>query len=165
VIRRGATVAVLVATLAACGADDDDDEQATKAHPCDAAQAVADLDDEFQGEVNEVMQSLLQAPSQEAADAALADLAARLERIDMAPLLDAYADLESSLEGEPSEAAGTLRTFTERFVEQLRTAESSEEIVAMLEDMGSDEEAQAAGQAALDLDEWSRETCDVVIAD
>ena len=162
---------LLSGALAACGGGDGDerDEAATSttlaAEPCDAARAVADLDDDFQGEVNDVIQTLLAAPSQAQADVALEDLVSRLQAMDLDPLLEAYRQLETSLNGEPSDAARTLRTFTERFADDLRGASTSDEIVELLEGMASDEATVAAGRAALNLDEWSRATCDVVIAD
>jgi hypothetical protein len=172
-VRLLAVALLLSGALAACGGadgDGDDHDRAetsttVDADPCDAARAVADLDDDFQGEVNDAIRTLLEAPSQAQADAALEDLVSRLQETDLDPLLEAYRRLETSLSGEPSDAARTLRTFTEGFVDDLRGASTSDEIVELLEGMANDDATVAAGRAALDLDEWSRTTCDVVIAD
>jgi len=185
-VRRVRAAALLVAlALGACGGDDDDDGEAASASappsasasastaaevaadgaPCDVAQAVADLDDEFQGELNDVLQRVIGAADEQEAQAALDELGPLLAALDLDPLLDAYATLERELDGEEAAAAGALRTFTEELVEELRTAGSAEEMTDLLADLGTDEDAVAAGQAALTLDAWSRETCDVVIAD
>lgn len=72
------------------------------------------------------------------------------------PLVDAYDEAIELAPDDLSEDLTTLRDFTEVFIDVARTSTS-------LEDFGTkvteDPEAIAAGAAALNLDEFSRETC------
>ena len=168
-MRRRTVVLVLLGlvSLAACGGDDDDGEAAA-ADACTHAETVASLDDEMQGEVNDALSSLLAdgEPSEADIDAALDQLRAAFDDIAASaePLLEAYRSLADELEGDLSEAATTLETFTADFIEKLGEVETEDDFDQMIESV-SGREAMAAGQASLTLDEWSREECDVVIAD
>lgn len=159
-------LALGVVPLAACG--DDDGDEASAADACTHAETVASLDDEMQGEVNDALSSLLAdgEPSEADIDAALDQLRAAFDDIAASaePLLAAYRSLADELDGKLSEAATTLETFTADFIEKLGEVETEDDFDQMIESV-SGREAMAAGQASLTLDEWSREECDVVIAD
>ena len=178
---KRAAIACALIVLAACGGGGDDDDADADVEPttttttavsaaasddvCDAARAIAEEDDQFQGELNGILQRIAAASSTEEAEAALEEIGPALAALDEQPLLDAYARLEDELSGELRDAARTLRTFTASFLADIRAATSAEEMVAVVDAISTDPATADAGRAALTLDEWSREECEVVIAD
>jgi hypothetical protein len=178
-------VAACVALIAACGGDDDSNGNAagTSSVPpatststdradngmCEAFRDIADLDDQFQGELNSLLSEALtaaQTGDQAAADAAVDQMVSTFQSLiptTLEPLLDAYDRLA---EAAPELAADAqlVRDFTAEIGQAIADDGSADDVLATVEDV-TDQQGVEAGSAVLRLDEVSRAECDIVIAD
>jgi hypothetical protein len=179
-------VAACVALIAACGGGDDDSNgntAGTSSVPlatststdradggmCEAFRDIADLDDQFEGELNSLLSEVrtaAQTGDEAAADAAVDQMVSTFQSLiptTLEPLLDAYDRLA---EAAPELAADAqlVRDFTAGVGQAMANAGSADEVLATVEDVVQQQGVEA-GSAVLRLDEVSRAECDIVIAD
>lgn len=167
-------LAVLLLVPAAACSDDpaDDDASATTATTepagdeiCDALQAVRDFDDESQAVLEESLPPLLAATPEEA-DAAFSVFLEQFQPFveeNLADLLANYDTLAALVPEEIGDDVVELRDFTASFAGGLADATSRDEVEALF--TGDPEQTTAVAEATLRIDEFSRDTCDIVIAD
>lgn len=179
----------LVLAVAACGDDDSgddaaDDEQTTQPEndggdddggdsgdggdgdECALYERIEELDDESQAIVNETLGQALATQDPEAADAAFREFldAYRPFAAEKLPdMLSAYDDLAATVPDDVAEDVTLVRNFTESTLQNLASAEGLADVQALFADV--EEAATAAGAATLRIDERSRDTCDISIAD
>ena len=189
-VHRALTVAACVALIAACGGDDDSNGNGNAAGTssvspatststdragdgmCEAFRDIADLDDQFQGELNSLLSEVrtkAQTGDEAAAEAAFDQMVSTFQSLiptTLEPLLDAYDRLA---EAAPELAADAqrVRDFTADFVQAMADVGSADEVFATVGDAVDVVEQQGveADSAVLRLDEVSRAECDIVIAD
>lgn len=189
-VHRALTVAACVALIAACGGDDDSNGNGNAAGTssvppatststdragdgmCEAFRDIADLDDQFQGELNSLLSEVrtkAQTGDEAAAEAAFDQMVSTFQSLiptTLEPLLDAYDRLA---EAAPELAADAqrVRDFTADFLQAMADVGSADEVFATVGDVVDVVEQQGveADSAVLRLDEVSRAECDIVIAD
>lgn len=172
--RALALLAVLVLVPAAACSDDpaDDDASATTATTeptgdeiCEALQAVRDFDDESQAVLEESLPPLLAATTPEEVDAAFSVFLEQFQPFveeNLADLLANYDALAALVPDEIGDDVVELRDFTASFAGGLADATSRDEVEALF--TGDPEQATAVAEATLRIDEFSRDTCDIAIA-
>lgn len=167
--RRLVLLALVVLSAGACGDDDDDTKGAAADRgdrdACEVVRELSDLDDEFQGEINEAMGPLVDESDAdpEASFDRFRDVMDRMED-EADTLVELYVELEAALDGELAASARTLGAFTDELIDELGAIESFEELESLAE-LFAGERSRDAVQATFRLDEWSRDRCDVVLAD
>lgn len=170
--RPLALLAVLVLFAAACSDDpaDDDASATTTAEQagdeiCAALQAVRDFDDESQAVLSESLPPLLAATTPEEVDAAFSVFLEQFQPLveeNLPDLLANYDALAALVPEEISPDVVELRDFTASFAGGLADATSRDEVEALF--TADPELATAVAAATLRIDEFSRDTCDIVIA-
>jgi hypothetical protein len=78
-------------------------------------------------------------------------------------LMETYDQLAANVPADLRTDVEALASFTERIVGEIAEVESPEELAALFDP--EDPELDRVVDATFALDEWSRETCDIVIAD
>jgi hypothetical protein len=177
----------LVLAAAACGDDDDDggdaagDEQTTQpdgddsddgdsdsadGDECGLYERIEELDDESQAIVNDTLGEALASQDPEEAAAAFEGFLDAFQPFAAEKLPDmvsAYDDLAAVLPDDLAEDVELVRDFTESTLQSLASAEDLADVQALFSSVEA--EATAAGAATLRIDERSRDTCDISIAD
>jgi hypothetical protein len=165
----------LVLAVAACGDDDasgDDgggdggDGDGGDGDECALYERIEELDDESQAIVNETLGQALATQDPEAAEAAFQEFLDAYQPFaaeKLPDMLSAYDDLAATVPDDLAEDVTLVRDFTESTLQSLASAEDLADVQALFGDV--EEEATAAGAATLRIDERSRDTCDISIAD
>lgn len=170
-------VLVLVPTAAACSDDSaDDDASATttatttaaeqpEGEVCDELRAVRDFDDESQALLEESIPPLLSATTPEEVDAAFAVYLQQFQPFveeNLPDLLETYDALAALVPDEIGLDVIALRDFTASFAGGLADATSRDEVQALFDSVA--EQATPVAEATLRIDQFSRDTCDITIA-
>lgn len=183
-MHRTLIFAACVVLIAACGGDDSNGSAAGESSVadttttsgdraddglCDAFRDIAEMDDQFQGELNSAISQVVnaaQSGDEAAAEAAVDEMVSTLQSLlptIVEPLLDAY-DRVAEAAPELAADARLVRDFTGDLGQAMADAGSADEVLATVES-AAEQQGVEAGSAALRLDEVSRAECDVVIAD
>lgn len=176
--RRLAVIALSVAAVAGCSDDSSDDAASITAARDDATtttsgpagevcthlQAVSDYDDESRALADIALTPALAAPTQEEREAGFLDYMHQYVSLleSTQPAMIATHDALAAL--VPAELAPdvvTMRDFNVFLANGLADAST----IADAEAVFAGERARAVTEATLRVDEFSRETCDIVIAD
>jgi hypothetical protein len=180
-------VAVLALALAAAGCGDDDDgdgdegaSDTTEASDaddggdggdagdgdaCALLERITDLDSQSEGILNDTLGPALAGGDPEAAQAAFDEFLEQFRPFaeeQLPDLVDAYDGLAEAVPSELRADVEELRDFTAETLEGLAEAESVEDVEALF--TADPERATGAGQATLRIDEFSRDECDIVLA-
>ncbi len=137
---------------AAVPAAEGQDEEAA----CEAAEEIARLDDLVEEGLDEAEMT------PEGFEQFLDEFNETADR-ELPTLVAAYEQLADNVPADLRGDVETLAAFTERAIGEMAEAESAEELSTLFDP--EDPELREAVDATFAVDEWSRETCDVVIAD
>ena len=180
-LRRLALVLALTFLAAACGDDDDsggDDASATTeagsdgsdrsdgdGDACGLLERITELDDESEAILDDTLGPALASGDPAQAEAAFQDFLdafVPFAEEKLPTLIDAYEELADVVPEDLRSDVLRLSAFTGGTLEGLAEAESVEDIEALFTD--DPQAATEAGQATLRIDEYSRDTCDIVLA-
>jgi len=131
---------------------------------CAAAQAIVDLDQGNQSQINDAMQRIMAAGDASEMEAAFAsawsDVVASLDALE--PELAAqYDQLAQAVPADLADDVTLLRDFTAELAIMFRTVDSLEDLQAFALD---EENTRAAVAATFTIDDWSVATCGFTFA-
>lgn len=180
---RWLVVVLALALAAACGDDDDTDEGASDTteasdaddggdggdggdgDACGLLERITDLDSESEAILNDTLGQALASGDAEAAQEAFDEFLEQFRPFaeeQLPDLVDAYDGLAEVVPEDLRADVEELRDFTAETLSGLADAESIEDVEALF--TADPERATGAGQATLRIDEFSREECDIVLA-